>query len=535
MDGIIKRFYLLLCPLILLGGMGTTARTIIGDDAQVSIKVESNKNTDSNVHSRSGSNEETVVRSAAEIFDEYQSKIEKLAKKCEERGMTLEAKVTRSNIYQKKQFYFVIPLLSNKPGETKLPSDATKEQQSWFEALRRLKVNYADQSFTVAERFGGKKKGHEAVACVLQTLFINPDHEGARKFFGQTLYNGEWRSQWEIKKLENGYVDDPEFGWIVKEYVERYREGKRFYRNQWISVEEENKRISASSSGWKVETEHFSILSRVSLERGVEISRFLETYYQVWLRLFYPFIANENQWAARLYRSEPITSKRHQVILYKDRKEYLRELRKYDKNASQSVGGYFPEMRCIFVYEPDPNDANDCFELFPMLAHEATHQLFYECNIPNSSRAKPDYSNLASNANFWIIEGVAISSESFHFDLPRNKAEIGGYKNVFRMMDALELLFDNKEYIPLRKFAGMSRKEFQSYEDLNFLYSQAAGLTFFLMFYKDGTYRNAYIKYLFLIYQGIDAQDSLERLTGKSFEELDKEYLEFMRTIRDRI
>ncbi len=77
----------------------------------------------------------------------------------------------------------------------------------------------------------------------------------------------------------------------------------------------------------------------------------------------------------------------------------------------------------------------------------------------------------------------------------------------------------------------MSRKAFQSYEDLNLLYSQAAGMAFFRMFYNDGKYCNAFVSYLYTLYQGIDAPDTLERLTGKSFEELDKEYLTFMKEI----
>lgn len=468
------------------------------------------------------------ARSSSDVFNEYQEKLNQLALKCEKRGMFLEAKVTRSYIYQDKPYYFVVPILSSKLLDKKLPSDATAEQQSWYSALQRLRRQYSDETFAIAKRLGSKKQGYEVVACVLQTLFINPDHEKARQFFGYSLYQNEWRSQWEIRKIENGYVDDPTFGWVLEEHVEKYHQGKRFYKNQWISKEEEEKKILSKSTGWKIETEHFSILSRVSLERGVEIGRFLELYYQAWSRLFYPFIATENQWSARLYANDAVVSKRHQVILYRNRAEYIRELRKHDKHADQSIGGYFPEMRCIFVYEPDPLQVNDCFDLFPMLAHEATHQLFNECNIPSSIMGKSDFSKLAKKANFWGAEGVAITAETFQFDSQKNRAEIGGYQDVFRIQDAVHSLFVDKSYIPLRKFTSMSRIAFQSYEDLNLLYSQAAGLSFFLMFYKNGVYCNAYVKYLYMIYQGIDSVNSLELLTGKSFEILDKEYQEFM-------
>ncbi len=492
------------------------------------------KTPDASESVKSTTKVEKTDRSSAEIFDEYQRKLENLAKKCEERGMTLEAKVTRSKIYSEKEYFFTVPLLSRKKQPEKLPSDASKDQQSWFAALKRLQKRYADETFAVAERLGTRKRGFDVVACVLQTLYVDPDHERARRFLGYQSYNDEWRSQWEIKKLEKGYVDDPEFGWILEDRVERYRAGERCYRNQWVSREEEKKKIIASSSGWEVETEHFSILSRVSLERGVEIGRFLESYYQAWSRLFYPFIADENQWITRLNSGNAIVSKRHKVILYRNRAEYVRELRKHDRNAAVSVGGYFPSLRCIFVYEPDPDDVGDAFELLPMLAHEATHQLFNECNVPNSANGKSDYSQLALRANFWVCEGIAITAETFDVDQTKNLAEMGGCRNVFRIEDALDSLFVDKSYIPLREFAGMSRKAFQAYDDLNLLYSQAAGTAFFLMFYDKGKYCDAFVRYLYAIYQGTDAPDSLERLTGKQFEELDQEYVAFMREIYEK-
>ena len=41
------------------------------------------------------------------------------------------------------------------------------------------------------------------------------------------------------------------------------------------------------------------------------------------------------------------------------------------------------------------------------------------------------------------------------------------------------------------------------------------------------------IAYLYAIYQGIDQPNSLEKLTGKTFEELDAEYAKFLQGVRD--
>ena len=60
------------------------------------------------------------------------------------------------------------------------------------------------------------------------------------------------------------------------------------------------------------------------------------------------------------------------------------------------------------------------------------------------------------------------------------------------------------------------------------LYSQAAGLTHFLVHYDRGRYRDALVAYLVAVYTGRDAPDTLAKLTGTSYSDLDKQYHEFL-------
>lgn len=467
-------------------------------------------------------------RNAEIVFDEYQQRLEDLAKKCDELSMPLEAKVTRSLIYPDNTEIFTIPLLPVQETLRKLPADANKNQRFWFSALNRLRGQYSDEIYSFAEYFGDKKRGYDVVACVLTTLFVNPDHTKARHFFNYTLQDGVWRSRWELQQLEKGLVETPEFGWLPAENVDRYRNGERFYKRQWISSQEEEKRILASASGWRVDTEHFSILSRVSLERGVEIGRLLEAYYQAWSRLFFRMIASETQWSSQLYLNTEIVTKRHKIIIYRNREEYLRELKKHDSNVSLSVGGYFPNLRCTFVYEPSKDDN---FDLLPLLFHETTHQLFEECSTSSQGRFKVDFQSRAKVSNFWVVEGVAVYAETFKVNASKSAATLGGGRNVFRIQCALESLFVDKDYVSLREYAGLSREEFQNRRDIATLYSEAAGLAYFFMHYDNGVYRDAFVTYLYNVYQGIDSRDSLEKVTGKTFEELDREYIDFMQSL----
>ena len=115
--------------------------------------------------------------------------------------------------------------------------------------------------------------------------------------------------------------------------------------------------------------------------------------------------------------------------------------------------------------------------------------------------------------------------------MSHSMASLGTAPENPRLLAAQQSLFMKEDYIPLREFARLSRTQFQQRRDLAHLYSQSAGLTSFFMHVQNGLYRDAFIRYLHSIYQGADKPDSLETLTGKTFEELDQEYRIFMKSV----
>lgn len=517
--------FLIVSPLFALVFLAVVSFNLKPIKATVSVEAQTPSKT-TTAHKIA----EKTPRGRDAIFAEYQDKLRATAQKCDERGMTLEGRITRALLFKDEPYSFTLPTFKANKNPDALPEDASNEQRSWYAALTRLRRRYADETFELAKTSADEKRGYEAFACAQTALVIDPDHEGARRFFGYEERDGVWRTTWEIERLNKGEVETSRFGWLPKDRVERYEKGERYYRNRWISEAEEAEKILAGSSGWRVETEHFSILSRVSLERGVEIGRFLETYYQSWLRLYYRFVASEKQWTSRFNANGAALAKKHRIILYRNRDEYLRELRKHDENVDASIGWYLPNMRCIFVYEPSPNDEYE-FDLFSLLAHEVTHQLFNECYLATSGRNKP-VSQPGRRANFWAVEGVATYMETYA--LNASNAKLGGVE-TYRLRQAVASFFDEKTYIPLRQYVAATRESFQTNDMplLQRLYAQATGLTFFFFHYRDGVYRNAFIAYIYAIYQGVDQPNTLEKLTGRSFEELDAEYQKFLQGVRD--
>ncbi len=92
-------------------------------------------------------------------------------------------------------------------------------------------------------------------------------------------------------------------------------------------------------------------------------------------------------------------------------------------------------------------------------------------------------------------------------------------------------LFETRFYIPLADFCRLGISDIQQDQRIGMIYSQAAGLFFFLVHYDDGRYRDAVVAYLNDVYNGRDTTETLSKLTGQSYEALDRQYAEFMRQV----
>lgn len=514
---LVNRFVLTLVVFSTLFFSDATSPFLAGVQV-VGMRNNSSTSNDSKRDAASSGHSKTTEQNADSILRDYSRELENLAASCDERGMEDEAAYARSLIYPTGQDRFIVPFLPSKALDE--PRDDNEPRRLWRERLNSLRTQYANKAFSRVEHFRQNEQGCDIIGCAYETLWINPDHAEARKILGYSLKDGVWRSQWELTQLAKGLVDSPEFGWIPKSQLERYRAGERFYRQKWITAKEEEENIVTSGSGWLVETEHFSILSRVSLERGVEVGRFLERHYQTLIRLFYRLVATDAQIVARLYSDMTgIQTKRLRVMLFRNRQEYLRETK-----DDQTVGVYVPSLKCLLTYEPNES-ARD--SLFSTLAHEATHQFFGELSIAALLNKSRD--SIGESANFWVVEGVAVFFETFRINDEQTYATIGGYRDVGRIQRALDSVLVEKTYVPLEKYVRMTRDEFQKSPDVHLLYNQAAGLAFFFLQYQNGKYRNAFLAYLHRVYSGTDAPNTLEETTGKTFAELDAEYASFMR------
>jgi len=309
-----------------------------------------------------------------------------------------------------------------------------------------------------------------------------------------------------------------------------------------MTAARENETRRDFSKAWRIESEHFTVKTNHSLERGAEISRKLEIYYEFFHNTFHDFFTTPQQMALQFEGKMSHRNNHHEVHYYRDKQEYVNRLKRkipqyyLDENGrripqiSITNGLYYtPSRTSYFFYDPDPKADNDS-----TLYHEATHQLFFEPTHPAKrfSRAVPHY--VGNKRFFWAVEGIACYMESVLVN--EGTLSIGNV-DAKRFYQARYRLLNDGYYVPLQRLSGMGMEEFKAQPHIAKNYSQTAGLSQFFMHYKQGKYRAAFIAHLTQLYalqgQQADFVQSLAELTGVPYDELDQQYSIFMKQMEE--
>ena len=282
---------------------------------------------------------------------------------------------------------------------------------------------------------------------------------------------------------------------------------------RWITAEEDARLHRDIRSGWDVETEHYTIRTDYSLEAAVALGGKLENLCRLWRQMFLGFYSSEAHVLNLLSSRQPHGPDpyRFSVVYYRDRDDYNRALRKSMPNIGISVGVFWPKTGKSYFFAGQGSDPRTMY-------HEATHQLFQQ-----SRHASPA---VEKNGNFWIVEGIAVYMESLRRENGWNV--LGGLDDL-RVVAARQHLVEGDFYVPFAELVGYNMQQVQGDPKVRSLYSQAAGMASFLIHYDGGHYRSALAAYLSEVYSGRDDRGALARLTGASYEELDRQYHAFLK------
>jgi hypothetical protein len=451
-------------------------------------------------------------QAAAELRAQYAADIERLAKWCDASGMAEQAGQTRAAVTPQEPGKIFMPVLPLEVGPPKLPAGSPEKLVNWDKRLWDLRKQQSTKLYQMARQQVRSHREGLAFELMLDAIQADPDYAPVRQLLGYQKFRNEWRTLYEMKMLRSGMVFSDKFGWMSKKNLAKYEAGQRFSAGRWITAEEDAEEHHDIRTGWDVPTEHYTIRTDHSIEAAIGLSGKLENLCRLWREIFLPYYASEADVVALFEgkgKRAPAPTSRRKIVYFRDRDDYLETLKPGFPQVAGTAGVYRGGKACFYADAKKNDDRT--------LYHEATHQLFNE--------SRPVVQSPGEKENFWIIEGIAVLMESLHQE--DGYWVIGNYQDE-RLYAARVRLLRDKIYVPLDEFTSYPRERFQRDPRIGQFYSQAAGLTHFLVFYDGGRYRDALMAFLLAIYTGKDDHETLSKLTGETYKTLDAKYREFI-------
>jgi hypothetical protein len=453
-----------------------------------------------------------VADARAKLEAKYADNLAELAAWCDQHQLKAEAERTsRWPIKRdpRKLYIFVLPEALEPPADLNGKPDLTK----WWNRWTKLRREQADALFELAGQALADHRAALAYELIRESAREFPDHERARAILGYEKSGSRWVSPYAAHRLGLGQVFDERFGWIPSGDVSRYEKGERNSRGKWIAAAEDARLHASIKNGWRIETEHYVVTTNHSIEACVRLGQKLERLNEIWRQVFLTYYMTEAELAKRYHGATlpQHDTKPHQVVLFRDRDEYNTALKPTQPMIGGTLGYYWFDNHIAYFFAGDEqNDAT--------LYHEATHQLFQE--------ARTAVRDLGRKHNFWVVEGIACYMESL---VAHDGYYTLGGADEGRMPAALERVLKDNFYVPLAEMVTLSRDAIQHDSRLPKLYSESSGLANFLMHGRDERYRQPLMEYLIAVYAGRADTDTLAKLTGASYEQLDRQYREYLK------
>ena len=335
-----------------------------------------------------------------------------------------------------------------------------------------------------------------AITLLSEALRDDPDHEPARKAGGWVKREGRWLWPETAKRLDAGDVADPVRGWITKLQAARPTEPRPGRPVAWLS-------------------DHWKISSQAGSDAAAALACELELTHDVWRQAFGGFTLEPADLERAFEgRSRPVSHGPFAATLFADRAAYVAELEKLEPTIARTLGLYWTPTRTAYFF---PIGAGDDDPGASTIHHEAVHQLFAEMRKTSPL--------VGERSGFWAVEAAACYMESL---TPTEYGWTLGGRDAGRAPAARERLIDEGFYVPLEELCGLGRAELQADDRLPAIYSQISGLADFFMNGEQAKYREAFVEYLVRIYTGSVSPDTLARLCGTSYADLDDAYRRHM-------
>jgi hypothetical protein len=421
-----------------------------------------------------------VASTQAGEAEPFADQLAALAAKCDELGLKDQAQITRRWIIPRhpgRQYLFLPESDSTAP-----KAAAPEAARQWHARFLALRKEQAAALFAAARKASDDGQPTRAYQLLYEVLREDPAHAEARRVLGLA------KNEKSTSAAQRPRVAEPRLGWPAGSY-------------------------------WRLETEHFAIVTNHSAREAQELGRQLETLHALWRQVFFRYRSSPEALAARLAgRDEPLARPRPRmtVALVKNRAEYVAQLTKSVPQIDRTVGIYLNQQHKSFFYAGDTS-------VYPTWHHEAAHQLFQEAVAGTIDQP-------GESQNFWAVEGAALYMES----LTRHDGfwTVGGCESN-RLQFARYRALAGDFSLPLAELTALSREQIQTSEDISKIYGQAAGLAHFLIDGEGGKHRESFVDLLAALYRGEDQPATLAERTGLSPGELDQQYRRYLKVTDD--
>ena len=407
---------------------------------------------------------------------QFRDELAALAARCDELGWGEQAAVTRAWMVPRdpRRHYLFLPPAA----DPALPSGtAAPRVAQWYERFVDVRRQQAERLFALARRQAEAGDEGAAFRLLHETLREDPNHAAARRVLGFSGGARDWRRPVRRPRLQRNRSAHPLLGWPAHEY-------------------------------WVVDSEHYEVSTNLHVRAARQVAEHLESVHAAWQQLFYEYWTVSGRLAVRFRGEDVALGPPHtfDVVLFKDRRDYVTQLGRTEPQIELSVGYFSQRHKTAFFYAGDDSARTTW-------VHEATHQFFQQCG-----EAAP---GVGERANCWVVEGAALYMESL--------ADHGGYVTVGgvdadRLQYARYRKLSENYYVPLETLVTYGRQQLQEDPDLPRLYSQCAGLAHLFMDAEQGRLRRPFVEYLRTVYRGVGTRETLSEVSGASYRELDELY-----------
>ncbi len=417
------------------------------------------------------------------LENEFLNDLNRISRWCDANGQPKLAQTTLSLFTDRdprRQYIFLPPKQS-------MPILSTGGPQEWLDQINQASVDHGSRIFALAKIAGDQGAGSYAYQFLNEVLFYDRDHLVTRKILGHKRQKDGWNVAPDSLRAKTATRPHDFVQWPARSYV-------------------------------RVLTPHFEIESNAEEARIAYLAKELEQAYLIWRQVFYDYWGSSDA-VKRWIDGKGTASRsrrRYRILFFKDRNSYLQQLSPLVPGVEVSTGYYDGKAEISFFYDGDKT-SEDTWR------HELTHQLFRESGRATNQKA-------FESQLICLDEGIATYAESTtkNQHLFGEFYTLGGFDSR-RIQYARFRRFLEDYFIPSKELSDLGRVQLQQRNDLVKIYSESAGLAEFLMNSERGALQPKLNQFLKIMYQGKVKPGRFQSAIGKTFLELDEQYVDFLK------